>query len=455
MIKRIEVDGFKSLSNFSMDIRTGLNILVGPNGSGKTNIVQYFEFISNLLDHEISEAISKSGGAGSILKKIGEEDYKRDIHSKIIGMKSVEGEEKIHYSYEFNIRLSPDNIIYYQFQRYEISKEIKRKKDKKKSNKKILDIIQNVDSDFNPDITVKYIDEEEYNKHNYGHHHISKKKISESECKDEIKKDLKRINLMSNSIIDSFIRLMNPDITMIIYIDLKGGDIFNIIPSEVKKAEDATRAPGIDKNGSGLAATLYAMKMGRSSEPHFRKLIRGFIFFNTKELDVYSGITLKKIIEYVKLANNTISDINVDNDPFNNSLNVKISIIDEKEKVAILPLKQMSDGTIKWITLITAILTCQNIFSIEEPENYLHPWMQSEIVKILRNNLKKESFILMTTHSESLLNSAKPEEIVVVSMKEGKTFARRDFNVKALKKEISNTGFGAGYFYFTGSFGNE
>ena len=111
----------------------------------------------------------------------------------------------------------------------------------------------------------------------------------------------------------------------------------------------------------------------------------------------------------------------------------------------------MSDGTIKWITLITIIFTCQNIFSIEEPENFLHPWMQAEIVKMMRNSIGKESFILITTHSESLLNSAKPEEMIVVSMTNGKTYAKRIKNIEALKREISNTGFGAGYFYFSDS----
>ena len=44
MITKIKVDGFKSLKNFELELHEGLNILVGPNGSGKTNIVLFFEF---------------------------------------------------------------------------------------------------------------------------------------------------------------------------------------------------------------------------------------------------------------------------------------------------------------------------------------------------------------------------------------------------------------------------
>lgn len=82
----------------------------------------------------------------------------------------------------------------------------------------------------------------------------------------------------------------------------------------------------------------------------------------------------------------------------------------------------LSDGTLKWLTLVTAVLTSDNIFCIEEPENYLHPWMQAEMCMLMREHLeaKKESaFILMTTHSETLLNAARPEEVIVVDMKHG------------------------------------
>jgi predicted ATPase len=108
--------------------------------------------------------------------------------------------------------------------------------------------------------------------------------------------------------------------------------------------------------------------------------------------------------------------------------------------------------------LITAILTSDTIFSIEEPENFLHPWMQAEIVNIMRNHMqekKNEAFVLMTTHSESLLNHAKPEEIVIIDLSKGGTNARRISNVKAIKDEIANSGFGLGYFYFANSLNDE
>jgi hypothetical protein len=69
MITRLKVDGFRSLSRFDMVINPGLNILVGPNGSGKTNIVSFLQFLSYLTTNQLSEAIAKAGGAGAVFQK--------------------------------------------------------------------------------------------------------------------------------------------------------------------------------------------------------------------------------------------------------------------------------------------------------------------------------------------------------------------------------------------------
>lgn len=107
---------------------------------------------------------------------------------------------------------------------------------------------------------------------------------------------------------------------------------------------------------------------------------------------------------------------------------------------------------------ITAILTSKTIFSIEEPENFLHPWMQAEIANIMREHIESknnQSFVIMTTHSESLLNHSNANEIVLVDLVDGKTIARKISDIELLQKEIEQTGIGLGSFYFANSFDNE
>jgi recombinational DNA repair ATPase RecF len=69
-----------------MKIQPGLNILVGPNGSGKTNIITFFQFLSHLTTRPLPDAISMSGGAASVLQKISIFEFKRELTAKIYGI---------------------------------------------------------------------------------------------------------------------------------------------------------------------------------------------------------------------------------------------------------------------------------------------------------------------------------------------------------------------------------
>ena len=165
------------------------------------------------------------------------------------------------------------------------------------------------------------------------------------------------------------------------------------------------------------------------------------------------SVTLKDLLRYLNQANASISDIDVVNDAFNNQLKVTLNVTSGEHRY-VLPLSAMSDGTIKWIALTTAVMTASSIFSIEEPENYLHPLMQAQVLDIMRNILiekRQYSFTVMTTHSETILNHSKPEELIVVSFTDGRTRARRCSNTAQLADEIRKTGFGLGDDYIAGA----
>src|ERR1035438_3383454 len=84
MITKIKVDGFKTLSEFELALHPGLNILVGPNGSGKTNIVSFFEFLAHLVESDPAEATSFLGGAGAVFRRV-DETYQAQISATIFG----------------------------------------------------------------------------------------------------------------------------------------------------------------------------------------------------------------------------------------------------------------------------------------------------------------------------------------------------------------------------------
>ena len=138
MITRLKVDGFRSLSRFDMAINPGLNILVGPNGSGKTNIVSFLQFLSYLTTNQLSEAIAKAGGAGAVFQKIGSTQYRKGLLASIEGTYNYIQQERYHpplspssvtrrrpeqkaatirYEFDFELAASPDlDVIVYSQQ---------------------------------------------------------------------------------------------------------------------------------------------------------------------------------------------------------------------------------------------------------------------------------------------------------------------------------------------------
>src|SRR5258708_1366888 len=61
MLKRIEVEGFKSIKKLKLDLNS-LNLLIGANGSGKTNFVSLFKLLNQVVDHRFHLAVRQGGG---------------------------------------------------------------------------------------------------------------------------------------------------------------------------------------------------------------------------------------------------------------------------------------------------------------------------------------------------------------------------------------------------------
>ena len=64
----IEIDGYKSIKKSRIELRA-INVLIGANGSGKSNFVSFFEFLNRLYNRKLNDYISLKGGADKILHK--------------------------------------------------------------------------------------------------------------------------------------------------------------------------------------------------------------------------------------------------------------------------------------------------------------------------------------------------------------------------------------------------
>lgn len=104
----------------------------------------------------------------------------------------------------------------------------------------------------------------------------------------------------------------------------------------------------------------------------------------------------------------------------------------EKHLSAGIPLTRMSDGTLRWLTLLAILLNPDPppLVCIEEPELGLHPDMIGELAKLLIDASTRMQLIV-TTHSESLVGSLSdmPEAVLVCEKENGASkFERLDPN---------------------------
>ncbi|MBB5720976.1 putative ATPase [Loktanella ponticola] len=455
MISRIEIDGFRSLIDFQLDMRPGLNIMVGPNGAGKTNIILFFEFLTSLIDNQLSEAINRCGGAGSIFRKTEDGGFVKEIRVNILGYTEspyAKSELRyIQYQYEFTIGLShDDDFVFFKQQKFSISSN------KKRMNDQSWDLVLWSDFDEESQTNTTKIKSVDFRK--------APENAWRFAGQDSLTKANKTraIEAMLNRSIDWDRPL--PTIASVLMTeardvvrDFASGNALNVEPAIAKKYEDSATAPGIRRNGGGLAATLYSLdRLENSNAPRVKMRPRPAIYRNSSPPFLAAKGTLSKINEYVRLVNDEIIKIAVRKDHDDNNLKIFVTLKGTKKDLS-LPFAFMSDGTIKWITLVTAIFTNREMFAIEEPENFIHPAMQQEILDLMRNArgfAKKDNFVLMTTHSETLLNAAAPDEVITVRMENGRTIPNRPQNPEELKSEINRSGFGLGYLYLAGALEN-
>ncbi|TDQ63890.1 putative ATPase [Maritalea mobilis] len=65
-IDKICVSGFKSIAELQLDIKD-INVLIGGNGSGKSNFIGVFKFLREITEGRLGIYVKTSGGADSIL----------------------------------------------------------------------------------------------------------------------------------------------------------------------------------------------------------------------------------------------------------------------------------------------------------------------------------------------------------------------------------------------------
>jgi predicted ATPase len=104
-LEEISLSGYKSFRELkALPMLPGLNVLIGPNGSGKTNFIRFFDLLGNMMDSNkgLQNYISSHGRADAFLFRGMKATREFTAHLKF-GLNE----------YEFSLQAAPDRSLFF------------------------------------------------------------------------------------------------------------------------------------------------------------------------------------------------------------------------------------------------------------------------------------------------------------------------------------------------------
>jgi predicted ATPase len=99
-IKKLTIEGYKSIRK--LDFKLGpLNVLIGPNGGGKSNFVGFFRLLKELIEQRLQLALRTTEGGADALLYMGPKITQRFSAKLLFGVNG----------YEFALVPTPDNRL--------------------------------------------------------------------------------------------------------------------------------------------------------------------------------------------------------------------------------------------------------------------------------------------------------------------------------------------------------
>lgn len=405
VISKIRVTNFKSFKGLEVELDK-FNVLIGANASGKSNFIQIFRFLKDVISFGLDNAISIQGGI-KYLRNINigpSEVFSVDVVSDLEFLLPSMREEK-----EDRIGIKIYKAIYgfaMKFKRgrpgFEIIKDkltykcrfIRLEKQRKKIKEK--------EKLREGEIIFSYVN---------GKLKIDLDKPAEVliEVDDIVPAFLREEKLPPKTLLlenPFFLFYMVP-----LKVVLEDISIYNFDPKLPKKASPITGKAELEEDGSNLSIILKNIIKYKNKKRKLFNLIKDLLPF-VDSLDV------KKLED--------------------NSLLFRLREKYFKKKQYLLA-PFVSDGTINITALITALyFEKKQLTIIEEPEKNIHPYLISKVVDMMKD-ASREKQIIVTTHNPEMVKHAGLKNILLVSRdKEGFSTISRPANKEEVKTFLKN-----------------
>lgn len=464
---RLSIKNFRSISSTELCLKSGVSVLIGPNGAGKTSLFLALKFLRDVIVRGAGLAVARAGGPRSTFRR-GESEIRFSIFLDLSDR--IYRRRKCPFRLTWEIRISKPAreetaIISSERLRIEAIRgekripvfeaEINRTNLTRIKHKVTLAPTSDVGKDLFSRIS------------EFGSNR--RKADALKNIKREILESLKRTK---KSLDRSFLQLIfwyDGDIRSL-YTAFVNLNEYNILPDIARQSTDQLPFAEMLPNGRNLSEVIYSLekkayhRIAESkmydddalyASPYFRYgkypmfyLRRSYLRHGPSEIPLRNA--LPNINKELSAAVNSIQSVSAQIDQTNG----RRFVVFRAGRHTFYP-DEVSDGTIKWLcVLVSLYVPFSRIYLLEEPENFLHPWMQQKLIRIMREQASaNKTVFLLTTHSATILNAVNPDEVVLVRLTEAGTVASTIEDRDEIESALKAANFGLGDLWVSGAIG--
>lgn len=414
-IRNIKISNFKSFEEISVDLKR-FNVLIGANASGKSNFVDVFKFLKDIVNNGLDNAISMQGGI----------DYIRNINIGASRNLSIElcidsGNELI-----FPLTSGKDKIIGIFTSKflYNLSISFYKKGRSYKSAEESLAIdleFKNME-ERNGKIEFEPIRKGKITFYN------EKGKITckiEGNIPEALKEWIIPPSVWKKSsgkklFLESEFPLFLIPVDYHLKDFLRTLSIYDFDPKLSKVATQITGKTELEPDGSNLAIVLKNILENKQNAEKFSDILKDVLPF-------IEEVSIEKLADKSLIA----------------------SLKETYSKKNFLPAFLISDGTITMTAIIIALYFEEKPFVIiEEPERNIHPYLISKVIDMMKDTSEETEGkqIIITTHNPEIVRVTDVDHLLFIHRDENgfsrissplekeevKTFLENDIGVEEL-----------------------
>jgi predicted ATPase len=460
MVLHIAIENYKSIRNASIDLRPGLTVLVGPNGSGKTCVLSSLKFLRDLFQLGAAQSIARQGGPRRV--------YHRKQTRIVFSFRQNYGtrtfrSRRIPCEWTWRIvvaQAGPESIATVVEEEFLVQGKV----DGSPVQLYRISVVRN--DSGKPRFTQKLSAPEDFGRDLFSRWHGDYGRRNKTEIHDHFPKTVTKSiqKLVDNEPdrtffphIATFDRKTQETLDLFLYLNE-----YNILPDVARASTEQLPYAQMTPNGGAVSNVIDALENGRYHKLQVAPLFdddpfghSGYYYVRRFRIPWRRdhgnpSTALASINAELAAGVRPIDRVSVDIDRTNG----RRFVVFKADTETFYP-EEVSDGTVKWLCILVSLFVpFSRVYILEEPENFLHPWMQQRLIAIMRDQAKhNQTVFLVSSHSATILNGANPDEILLVKHgAEGTELSMLD-DIGSIRELLSDSEFHIGDLWVSGAIG--